>query len=440
MRQPVADAEARYVTSATTNMSSLRRVMAGTAAGQFVEWYDYGIYGFLTVPIAANFFSGASTSGLLSTFAVFAVTFVFRPFGGIVGGFFADRFGRRKVLITSLMAMSLATAAAGLLPTAATIGIAAPLLLVLLRVVQGLSAGGELGSVMSFAGEHAPANRRAFVVSFAQIGSFSSLLTGSLMGLLLTEALTEEQLHGWGWRLPFFVALPLGIVGLYIRKKVAESPAYQEISEAGEVASQPVREALTSRVGRRAILVCATLSLLNSSGYYVLTSYMPAYLQKSLHFDPTASFGTTAVGILALLCTVPLTSRWSDRIGRKPVLLTSSIATCIVVYPGFLLVDHRGALSIVGMAIMFVCFAMYTSVIQCVLVELFPTRIRVTAYSIGYNISTAIFGGAAPLFLTYFIDVTGDSHVPAYYIIATAVGTLLTTLAIPETAKKKLKR
>jgi hypothetical protein len=237
-----------YIQSSTTDRAALRRVKGGTAAGQFIEWYDYGIYGFLTIPISKNFFAGGdSTTALLGTFAVFAVTFVFRPFGGVVCGLFADRYGRRKVLVGALLAMSVATTLIGVLPSVATIGVAAPILLTAMRIVQGFSAGGELGSVMSFAGEHAPANQRAHVVSFAQIGSFSSLLLGSLLGLFLTEVMSPEALKSWGWRLPFLFALPLGLIGLWIRRKVEESPAFTELREADEIPAQPLRDALRDR-------------------------------------------------------------------------------------------------------------------------------------------------------------------------------------------------
>jgi MHS family proline/betaine transporter-like MFS transporter len=336
--------------------------------------------------------------------------------------------------------VSLATFGIGVLPTYAAIGALAPVLLVCLRMLQGLSAGGELVSSMTFVGEHAPIDRRAFLMCWAQIGGFVAVLAGNVVGLLLSAVLSEADLNAWGWRLPFLLALPLAAVGLYIRRRVSESPEYVEMAEAGEAPPSPLRESLTTPQIRNGIFICGALVLLNSSGYYALFIYMPTYLARSLDFSAAKAFSVTAAAVVVLLIVVPPFARLSDRIGRRPVLIWSTISTIVAAYPCFALARMGMVPAILGLAVLAATFGGYTAIIHPTLIELFPTRVRVTAYSIGYNFTTAIFGGGAPFLLILLIDVTGDLAMPAYYLMLTGAGTLVAALQIRETGGQPLPR
>lgn len=418
----------------TPDTAAAKKVALAAAMGQFLEWYDYGIYGFLAVPIAANFFAtGDQTTALLATFAVFAVPFIARPFGGVFCGFLADRIGRQKVLVFVLLMISAATVGIGLLPSYAAVGVIAPILLLLLRLVQGISAGGEVVSAMSFVAEYAPTHRRALYMSWGQSGSFLALLVGNIAGLTLATFLDQAQINSWGWRVPFMLALPLAIIGIQMRRKLDESPAFKAAQEASENEEpQPLKEALGNRSVRRAIVMCAALALLNSSGYYALLTYMPTYLTVNLKQPQWVSFSATALAVVVLLILIPVAATLSDRYGRRPLLIWSSVAMAVIAVPSYLLVAQGGALMLVGLFLLAASFAMYTGTIHPALAELFPTKVRVTAYAIGYNFSTAIFGGAAPLLLVALIASLGTTLIPAYYMIITAVGTAIAAFVMRE--------
>jgi MHS family proline/betaine transporter-like MFS transporter len=416
----------------------LRRVTLAGSLGVFVEFFDYGIYGFLAPVIATVFFAGqGSTAALLMTYGVFALTFFFRPLGGFALGYLADRVGRRTVLVFALTLMTGATTAIGLLPGYATIGIASPILLLCMRIAQGFSAGGEVASAMSFVGEHAPNHRRGFLMSWTQVGSFTALLAGTLLAVVLNGTLSEQAMQAWGWRVPFLLATPLGVVGYYIRARLHDTPNFTKLQESDAVAANPLKETFAKNLRNLALAI--GVPVLNSSGYYVLFTYLPTYLSKELKFDQVQGLTVTAVSLVAIAISIPLAAKLSDRIGRRPVLLTSAIGLTVLSYPCFWLMT-RGSVpgAVLGAVVMALFYSGHAGIIHAVLVEMFPTRVRNTAYSIGYNISTAVFGGAAPLVLTALISATGDPAVPAYYMILTAVGTGVSVLLARETARSSL--
>jgi len=418
----------------------LRKVTIAGGLGLFVEFYDYGIYGFLAGTISTVFFPGkGSTAALLMTYGIFALTFFMRPLGGLFFGSLADKIGRRAVLVTTLTLMTGATTAIGLLPTYETIGLGAPALLLCMRLLQGLSAGGEVASAMSFVGEHAPNNRRGFMMSWTQFGSFSALLTGILFAVTLNSNLSTAAMQSWGWRVPFLIAAPFGLIGYYIRVKLQDTPNFTRLRETNTVAAHPIREALSTRKSLVRIALAVGLPTLNSSGYYILFAYMPVYLSRELHFNQTQGLTVTGCALVAILFSIPAAAALSDRVGRKPVLLVSALGLAALAYPGFQLMTLGSVpAAILGAVMMAVLFAGHTSIIHAVLVELFPTRVRNTAYSIGFNICTAVFGGAAPLVMTALISSTQDVAIPAYYVIGTALVTAACVLALRETSRKAL--
>jgi MHS family proline/betaine transporter-like MFS transporter len=286
---------------------------------------------------------------------------------------------------------------------------------------------------VTLVGEHATPGKRAFYVSFVQAASFSALLIGTLLGLILTRSLTEADLHSWGWRIPFLVALPLGLVGLWIRRKVAEPPAFQELKAQDKIAASPLKEAFSTSANRRRMFMAAALPLLNSVGYYVLFNYLPTYLSKQLKFSSSESFTITSLGLLALIVAVPFGGHLADRFGRRPMLIGSGIAMAVLAFPAYLVMQQGFALAVAGIVVLAVIFAGHTGVIHAALMEMFPAAVRTTSYSIGYNIGLAIFGGGGPLLVTALIAGTGDPGIPAYYVIFSAIITVLCTVFLVET-------
>lgn len=426
--------------SQNTDRRQLRRVTLAGSAGMFLEFYDYAIYGFLAAYIAIAFFpAGDPTTALLATYGVFALTFVVRPLGGFLLGALADRIGRRGVLVLSLTLMTVAVGLIGVLPSYATIGVAAPLLLLLLRLVQGFSAGGEIGAAMTFVGEYAPNESRAFRMMWVQIGTYSALLTGTLVAWFLSAALGEAEMTSWGWRIPFLIGVPLGLVGYFIRRYLEETPVYRKLQANQNDSAEPVGETLLSKPGLRNLARAASLPLLNSSGYYVLFVYMPTYLVTTAGFSGEQGLAITSLALVALMASLPLAARLSDRIGRRPVLLWSAILMAVVAVPAYSLISTQNFISAAcGAVLLAVVFSGHTGVVHVALIELFPTKVRNTGYAIGYNVNTAIFGGAAPLLMTYLISQTGNGSIPAFYAVATALGTALTVVFISETRGKAL--
>lgn len=418
----------------------LRRIVLGGSAGMFVEFFDYGIYGFLASTIALVFFPpNAPTAALIMTWGIFGLTFLIRPLGGLLIGAVADRIGRRAALVLSLTLMSGSTAAIGILPGYATIGILAPILLLAMRLVQGFSAGGEVASAYSFVAENAPAARRGLLTSLPQVGSYVAMLLGTTLGVALATFLPEGALEGWAWRIPFLVAAPLGFIGYWIRRSLQDTIAFREAQEHDAVVHNPISETVRDGKTFRRVFFAIALALLNSSGYYILFSYVPSYLSKELSFSTGAGLGVTALSVLVMLAGIPLLAALSDRFGRRTVLIGSASASAVLAVPGYALMAQGSfGLAVLGAALMAAAFAGHAGIIHVTLVELFPTRVRGTAYSLGYNVSTAIFGGGAPLVMTAIIAATGNTSVPAWYVVVTAVGTGVAALFLRETAREDI--
>ncbi|MEV7084447.1 MFS transporter [Streptomyces sp. NPDC093085] len=427
---------------ATAAPEDVRKATLAGAIGSFVEWYDYGIYGLLVTYLALNIMGEADAGNLFLTNIGFLVSFVARPFGSVICGYIGDRIGRRSLLAALLVLISASTAAIGLIPSSAAIGVAAPVLLVLLRVLQGFSAGGEVAGAMSFVGEYAPDHRRNFLMSFIAVGSFIALMVGSALSALLITTLGDDAMASWAWRIPFLLAVPLGYIGFYIRRRLEETPHFEALRARNTVARNPLREALGNRRHLRAILLTIFLPALNGPGYYLLFVYMPTYLKTSLgthNFSMLRALTVTAVSLVAVACCIPLMARLSDRIGRKPVLAGSALAMAAVSYPMFrLITTGEFGLACIGTVVLAIAFSGHAAVIHTVLAEMFPTTVRYSAYSIGFSLSTIVFGGSAPLVMTQLIDATGSTLVPAYASILTALITLGTLAFVRETKGRPL--
>lgn len=422
----------------------VRKATVAGAIGSFVEWYDYGIYGLLTTYLAINIMGGAEAGALLLTNIGFLVSFIARPFGSVICGYLGDRLGRRTLLAALLILISVATACIGLIPSHEVIGAAAPVLLIALRVLQGFSAGGEVAGAMAFVGEYAHNATRNFSMSFIAVGSFLALMFGSTFSAVLITTLGDETMEAWAWRVPFLFAAPLGYIGFYIRRRMEETPHFEALRERNSVQRNPLKAVFTSRRTMLAIVLTIFLPALNGPGYYLLFAYMPTYLKTSLgegvNFTMLQALMVTACSLVAIVISIPLMARLSDRIGRKKVLAISAVATGIAAYPAFsLIVQGQFGLAVIATVIMAIAFSGHAAVIHTVLTEMFPTTVRYSAYSIGFSLSTIIFGGSAPLVMTEIIKATGSAMVPAYAAIVTAVISLVALLFVRETRGQALR-
>ena len=418
--------------------SPVRKAITGASIGNAVEWFDFAIYGFLATYIAANFFpSGDDTAALLKTFAIFAAAFFFRPLGGFVFGPLGDRIGRQRVLAIVILLMSGCTLGIGLLPTYTAIGVAAPLLLLVFRCLQGFSAGGEYGGGAVYLAEYASDRRRGLTVTFIAWSGVLGFLLGSLTVTLLQALLPADAMAEWGWRIPFLLAGPLGLVGLYIRLRLDDTPEFTKLARDDDVATSPLAEAV--RTAWRPILQVIGLFVVFNVGYYVVFTYLSTYMSTNLQFSKTVAFTSiTLASLVALVLILPLAAL-SDRIGRRPLLIGGSVAFAVLAYPLFLLMNSGSVVAAVAAhCILAAIESVYVAVAVTTGVELFATRLRYSGFSIGYNIAVAAFGGTTPYVVTWLTDRTGDDLAPAWYLIAAAVVSLLTVLTVGETAGRPL--
>ncbi|MCE0765708.1 MFS transporter [Pseudonocardia kujensis] len=420
-----------------TEPGVIRRAIAAAAIGNVTEWYDFGVYAYFEPTIRKVFFSGLSeTVGTIATFGLFAVAFLIRPLGGLFFGPLADRIGRNRVLATTMVLMALGTFAIGCIPSESRIGIWAPILLLLARLVQGFSTGGEYGNAMTFIAEYAPDRRRGFLGSWLEFGTFTGYLLGAVVVTVADTALTQDQLLSWGWRLPFFVALPLGLIGVYMRTRLADTPAFVALEREAEQREKAHRnlhphETRTLLALWPFLLVCMGLVLVWNVTNYMLTSYMPTYVTETVPKAQGATTDTTttsqvvqiAVMVVALLL-IPLIGRLSDRIGRKPIAWVGSIGLVVLGLPMILLVRTETTVGIfLGLMIMGLLLICFSATMPSTLPSLFPTEVRGGGLSIAFNVSVSAFAGTTSLVVGALVALSGDLNWPAYYlIIAGAIG------------------
>jgi MHS family proline/betaine transporter-like MFS transporter len=423
----------------TVEKSVQRRVLAAASIGQFVEFYDFAIYGFSVVIIAASFFpSGNPVVGVLSAFAVYGVAFVVRPLGGVFFGSLGDRIGRKAVLSISLITIGLATAAIGLLPTYDQVGLLAPILLVLLRLIQGFSAGGEAVGAPSFVLEHAPRNRRASWVSITIAMSAVPSVVAALFIFGLSESMSDPAFQSWGWRIPFFLAAPMSIIGLYIRRRTEESPAFRALEHTADgVVDAPVRAVFrTNKLRMVQVFFVMSLSAL---GFYFLVGYFVTYLQTVAELPRSESLLSNSIALLSFAIMLPIGGRLSDRFGRRTVMLAGALGMVLLVWPAFLLVTTGELLpAAAGQVLLAIPLCLYGGGSYTFFVELFPTATRLTGAAISYNLSFGIFGGAAPLIGTFLVQQSGTAMAPAFYLLLIAIVAGIVVLFSPETRGREL--
>lgn len=418
--------------------ATLRKVTIAAAAGTVVEWFDFAIYGFLAPIIAKVFFPDENhLVGLLQTFAVFAVAFALRPVGGAFFGMLGDRIGRKRVLALTVMLMSGATVAMGVLPGYATIGVWAAVLLTLARSLQGFSAGGEYAGAVTYVIEHASPNQRSRYSSWMPAATFGSFAVAALMCYLLTANLSTEAMNGWGWRIPFLVAAPMGLVAFYIRRRLQESPLFAEIADDSKTTH--ARLGTTLRQQWRPMLTLGGYISLTALSFYTFSTYMTTFLREVvlLPADQVLMTNVAALAFAAVLS--PVLGRVCDKVGRKAMMTASSILLGALAVPAYLLASQGGLGNAFLSQILLATGAVAANVVTAVLLsEVFPTAVRYTASAITYNVSYAIFGGTAPFVATFLIATTGNKLAPALYLTVIAAGALIATYLIPETSKRSL--
>jgi len=396
------------------------KILGAAAIGNALEWFDILVYGYFAVTISRLFFPTANpTTALLLTFGTFGVSYLVRPIGALVLGAYADRAGRRAAMLLSIVIMMIGTALMAVIPPYETIGLAAPIVVLIARLLQGFAVAGEFGSATAFLVEHSR-ERKGFFASFQWFGQGLAAVLASLFGVVMLGALSPEQLNSWGWRVPFFFGLLIGPIGLYIRSHVGETPEF----ESEGPAQAPLRDLFVAHWDR--LLMCIGIVVLSTSSNYIIL-YMPTFAIRQLHLPQTLGFIATMLGGILLTFGAPVFGHMSDRIGRIRMMIAVSLLFAISAYPAFVLVVAYPSLAGI---VAIVCWlsilkAAYSGVLPSLMSELFPISTRSSGIAVAYNISVPIFGGFAPLIAAWLIAATGSPLAPSFYLIATSLLSLI---------------
>ncbi len=408
------------------------RVLIASLVGSSIEWFDYFLYGTMAALVFNQLFfvNEDPTVGLLLAYASFALSFFIRPFGGIIFSHIGDRIGRKKTLVLTLSLMGAATFAMGILPTYQAIGVAAPIILITLRLIQGLGIGGEWGGALLLATEYAPAERRGFFGSIPQMGVTIGMVMGTL-ALWLMSLLPEQQFMSWGWRVPFIFSALLVVFGLWIRKGIDETPEFKEVQQKGEIPKLPIVDTL--RYYWKEVLITIGAKVVETAPFYIFSTFIVSYATSTLGFSRSAVLGSVMVSTVITTILIPIMGSLSDRIGRKKLYIAGTVAMMAFAFPYFWMI-HQGSVlmlvlaTIIGLGII---WAPITAVLGTMFSEIFDAKVRYTGVSLGYQIGAAVAGGTAPLVATALLAAFDNSYVPvALYIMFTAVVSLIAIWAV----------
>ena len=410
----------------------LNRVLIASLVGSSIEWFDYFLYGTVAALVFNQVFFVAEdpTIGLLLAYASFALAFFIRPFGGIIFSHIGDRIGRKKTLVITLSIMGIATFGMGLLPTYQAIGIWAPILLITLRLIQGLGIGGEWGGALLLAVEYAPPEKRGLFGSVPQMGVTIGMVLGTL-ALSIMTLLPEDAFMTWGWRVPFILSALLVLFGLWIRKGIDETPSFKEVQAKGEIPKLPIVETLKTHW--REVLISIGAKVVETAPFYIFGTFVVSYATSNLGFKNTTVLMAVMVATIITTILIPIMGSLSDRVGRKPLYVFGSIGMILYAFPYFWLI-HQGSVilltiaTIIGLGII---WAPITAVLGTMFSEIFSAEVRYTGVSLGYQIGAALAGGTAPLVATALLAKFNNSYVPvALYIIFTAIVSLIAIWAV----------
>lgn len=421
----------------------VKKVALSSFLGNFIEWFDYGSYAYYAVIISAVLFSAddPDTADLIGTFAVFAISFVMRPIGALFWGSMGDKKGRKWTLSVSIFLMSGATFLIGCLPTYAAIGIGAPLLLLLLRMVQGFSAAGEYAGAATFLAEYAPTKKRGLYCSLVPASTAVGLLAASALAFATTALLSQEAVLSWGWRVPFLLAGPLGFIAHYIRTKLEDSPTYQAMQEvvSGEEGDtpHPVRDLFRGHL--RELIISFGACTLNAVGFYAALTYLPTYLETAVGMPTGEAQMATNIALVVYVAFIFISGKMSDRFGRKKMLVTACVLFVLLTVPAFLILNTAqfGLVLIAELALCFI-LTLNDGTLSSYLTETFPTEMRYTGFALSFNLANAIFGGTAPMISTWLIAITGSTMSPAWYMVGVALVALVAMILSHENSHKHL--
>lgn len=416
----------------------LRKVTSAAAVGTLIEWFDFAIYGFMAPIIAVTFFpAGNRVVGLLQTFAVFAVAFALRPVGGLYFGRMGDHFGRKRVLALTVLLMSMATAVIGVLPSYDAIGMWAAILLTLARCLQGFAAGGEYAGAVTYVIEHAPDNQRSRYSSWMPVATFSSFGLAALVSYLLTIGLPSNTMNNWGWRVPFLLAAPLGLIAVYIRQRLDESPLFQAVLDNSASVRTPFGEVL--RLQWVPMLRLGAYISLTALSFYIFTTYMTTFLRSVVGMAPDHVLLSNVLALVFAAAIAPFIGRICDRVGRRPMMIASALLLGSLSMPAYVLASDGTFGSALSAQLMLALGTVTANVVTAVLLcEVFLIQLRYTAAGVTYNVSYAIFGGTAPFVATWLIATTESRLAPAIYITAIAGLVFVVALISPETAGRRI--
>jgi MFS transporter, MHS family, proline/betaine transporter len=401
--------------------------------GEIMEWFDFTVYGFFAVIIAANFFpSDNHFTSLIAAFATFAVGFLMRPLGALIFGHLGDKYGRTRVLSVSMFLMAFPSLVIGLIPTFDTIGIFAPIILILMRMLQGISVGGEHTGSVIYLTELSSPNRRAFSAAVPFVGTILGVLLGSLIGVIIFSVFEHDTIVQWAWRIPFLLGVLVAFVGITVRKHLPES---YEPKQDGEPET-PIVEVFQNNL--KAFIQVFFLNLTFAVGFYTVFIYNPLWMQKFLHVSKSYSLEINSASLLLAIMTILVSSYLSNKVGRKPMLILATAGLTLFSYPLYkMMLSDVTYHAFLGQAVFAVFIGMFMGVIGVVMVELFKGSVRMSGVSVSFNLSFALFGGTAPMIATWLIHTTHNNLSVAWFLSLASFISFITALTIPETCKKE---
>jgi MHS family proline/betaine transporter-like MFS transporter len=412
----------------------LRRAIGASAIGNATEWFDYGIYAYGVTYISAALFPGETDEATLFALATFSISFLVRPLGGMFWGPLGDRLGRKAVLALTILLMAGATLCVGLIPSYDSIGFWAPVLLIVLRMIQGFSTGGEYGGAATFMAEYAPDKKRGFYGSFLEFGTLAGFSLGAFLMLGVSSLLSDAAMESWGWRLPFLLAAPLGLIGMYLRSKMEDTPVFRELEEKGQKEDEVKTEFKDLILGFwKPLLLLGGLVVALNVVNYTLLSYMPTYLQNEIGLSADGALVVPLIGMLCMMLFLPFAGALSDRVGRRPMWLFSLVGLLVMVVPMYQLMATGLAGAVIGFAVLGLLYVPQLATISATFPAMFPAHVRYCGMAIAYNVSTSLFGGTAPAANDWLIGATGSNLVPAYYMMASCVIGLIALAFVIET-------